>query len=153
MKSDKPPAPGLVITYRILLGLTALLALTLVGGSLYALIRGPVPERAPEASGGETVFTGLGQIRAVTAGPAPATVILAIAFPFSPEDRDFSGELSSHTEDFRDSAAAYFGSLPAARLRELDETAIKTELLDRFNAFLRLGRIERLYFNDYMILE
>jgi hypothetical protein len=153
MKSD-PPAPGLLLTYRILLGLAALLALILVGGSLYALVRGPLPDRAPEApAGGETVFTGLGQIRAVTAGPAPATVILSIAFPFPPEDRDFSGELSSHTGDFRAAAAAYFGSLPTARLHETSEETVKAELLTRFNGFLRLGRIERLYFNDYMIME
>jgi flagellar basal body-associated protein FliL len=144
--------PALLITYRVLLAVAALLALTLVAGSLYALIRGPLPE-APESSGGETVFSGLGQIRAVTSGPSPATVILSIAFPFPPEDRDFSAELSSHTDDFRDSAAAYFSSLSAARLRETPEETIKTELLSRFNSFLLLGRIERVYFSDYMILE
>ncbi|MDR1909376.1 MAG: flagellar basal body protein FliL [Spirochaetaceae bacterium] len=149
-KTNTPPPAALLVSYRILLGIAGLLALILIGGSLYALFRGP-PEAA-EAPAGETVYSG-GQIRAVTAGPAPATVVLSIAFPYPPEDREFSGELYSHIEDFQAQAASYFGSLSAPELRQTGEDAVKEELLRRFNSLLRLGRIEKLYFSDYMILE
>ena len=137
-----------------MLALAALLLLVLVGGRLYALFRGPVPESpAGEAAAGESIFTGLGQIRATTAAPNPATVVLSIAFPYHADDRDFSGEISARSDDFRNSTSSYLGSLYAARLRQTGEDAVKAELLARFNSFLRLGQIEKLYFSDYMIIE
>jgi flagellar basal body-associated protein FliL len=152
MKKTPPPPPAaLLVSYRILLGIAGLLALALIGGSLYALFRGP-PEAAEAPPAGETVYSG-GQIRAVTAGPAPATVVLSIAFPYPPGDREFSGELYSHIEDFQAQAVSYFASLSAPELRQAGESAVKEELLRRFNSLLRLGRIEKLYFSDYMILE
>ncbi|MDR2516940.1 MAG: flagellar basal body protein FliL [Spirochaetaceae bacterium] len=150
--AKKTPSRVLVVIWRALLGLALFLALVLAAGSLYGLLRPPVPPAA-ETENGERVFTETGQVRAVTSGPEAATVIVSIAFPYPASDREFSGELSARAGDFRTAAAAYFGSLSAARLRETPEDAVKTELLARFNALLRLGQIEKLYFSDYLILE
>ena len=35
----------------------------------------------------------------------------------------------------------------------MDEEALKTELMRRFNGALRLGRINIVYFNDFIIIE
>jgi flagellar basal body-associated protein FliL len=78
-------------------------------------------------------------------------VIFSITFPYDPEDRVFAEELASRIRDFRQAALEYFGSFPAEELRSLDEDEIKTELLRRYNALLRLGRIEVLYISDFMI--
>jgi flagellar basal body-associated protein FliL len=167
-REDRPPR-ALLFLYRTLLALSVLLALVLLGGTLYALvfhdptagplIRSPAvsPLRTvpspPQASDEERIFTGIGRIRANTAAPDSAMVILSIAFPYTPGDRAFSEELASRVGDFRDTAREYFASFPEEELRLRAEETIKEDLRQRYNALLRLGRIEVLYFNDFMIIE
>lgn len=155
--------PALLVS-RILIASALVLALFLLGGTVYALVfRGksegresvapvsaPVPSPAAELDG---MFTGIGRIRASTSAPEPATVILAIAFPYSSRDLAFSEELAARIGDFRAGASDYFASFPAEELRRKDEAAVKAELLARFNGLLRLGQITALYFSDYLIIE
>ncbi|MDR2053927.1 MAG: flagellar basal body protein FliL [Treponema sp.] len=147
---------------RILAAAALVLALILLGGTVYALVfRGRSEKTEAAAPGGnpspetglDGMFTGIGRIRASTGGPESATVILSIAFPYSPRDRAFAGELAARIGDFRAGAADYFASFSTEELRQKDETAIKTELLERFNGMLRLGQITALYFSDYLIIE
>jgi flagellar FliL protein len=167
--TENRPSRALLFLYRALLGLTLLLVLILLGGTLYALVfhdpaagplnqgpaASPVPTRTvpPLSPPEEIVFTGIGRIRVSTADPSPATIILSIAFPYAPGDRAFSEELASKVGSFRDTAREYFGSLTEKELRDRDEEALKGDLRQRYNALLRLGRIEVLYFNDFMIIE
>ena len=96
-------------------------------------------------------FTGLGRMRIPTADPQPGIVILFVTFPYYPDDRAFSEELALRVRDLRDIIREYVGSLSAAELRGLNEDLMRAELLRRFNAILRLGRIETLFFSDFMI--
>jgi flagellar basal body-associated protein FliL len=157
-------APG-DLAYRVLRGIAAALALVLLAGTLYALVfrpGGTVPpprtgETGAASPGGPLsengVFTGIGRIRASTAGPEPATVILSVTFPFRPDDKPFAEELASQISNFRNTAHEYFLSFSAEELREKDEDAIKAEILHRYNLLLRLGRIETIYFNEYLVIE
>jgi flagellar basal body-associated protein FliL len=149
---------------RILAVIAAVLALILLAGTVYALVlRGksekteavaPVPGENPSPEAEiDGMFTGIGRIRASTGSPEPATVILSIAFPYSPRDRAFSEELAARIGDFRAGAIDYFASFSTEELRQKDEAAIKTELLECFNGLLRLGQITTLYFGDYLIIE
>jgi flagellar basal body-associated protein FliL len=152
---------GGALAFRVLLGIAAALALVLIAGTLYALaVRpgGAAPSaQTGQASGGRFsdngVFTGIGRLRASTAGPDPATVILSVTFPYRPEDKPFAEELASHIADFRNAARGYFSSLSIAELREKDESAVKADILHRYNLLLRLGRIETVYFNEYLVIE
>jgi flagellar basal body-associated protein FliL len=111
---------------------------------------------AAQAGGAVSVFTGIGRLRIPLAAPAggPATtMILSIAFPYPLNDRPFTEELAARVPDFRSMAAGYFSSLPPGELRAPDEEKAKKEILRRYNAVLRLGRIEALYFSDLMIVE
>jgi flagellar basal body-associated protein FliL len=114
------------------------------------------------------IFTGIGRLRISTAGQGEAssdvayqdaahqdavTVILSISFPYPADDRPFSEELASRIGDFRSIATGYFSSLPRDKLIGLDEEAAKNEVLKRYNEMLRLGRIETLYFSDFMVIE
>jgi hypothetical protein len=168
-KTGTEVSGGIRVVYFVLLGVLILLGLSLLAGTVYALAvrndaglspdepqnRGggisPQDSLSPDAEG--QTFMGIGQIRAATAPPGPAAVIFSVTFPYNPEDRVFAEELASRTGDFRQSASEYLGSLSAERLRALDEGAVKAELLRRYNSLLRLGRIEVLYFSDFMILE
>jgi flagellar FliL protein len=156
----------LVIFYRILLILGLALALFLAGGTIYGLLFRnsrplytiPVPSASvlpqeQNISPRDGIFTGIGRLRVITADKPPVTVIVSIAFPYTPEDRSFTEELASKVPDFRNVISEYFGAYTAGELQEVDEGTIKAELLRRYNGLLHLGTIETLYFNDFMLIE
>ncbi|MDR2478543.1 MAG: flagellar basal body protein FliL [Treponema sp.] len=164
---------GLLILYRILVLLLLLLLALIACVTVYAFIRPPDSKplfstgaaagRTPSGGstrtgGGEVnVFNGIGRLRIPVAGHpsggGQVTLILSIAFPYPAADVPFTEELASHIGDFRSIAADYFASLPAAGFDSLDEEAAKAGILRRYNALLRLGQIDTLYFNDLMIVE
>jgi flagellar basal body-associated protein FliL len=80
-------------------------------------------------------------------------MILSIAFPYNAADIAFTEELAAKIGEFRDMAIGYFSSLPADRLFTVDEEITKIEILKLYNASLRLGRIEALYFSDMNIID
>ncbi len=80
-------------------------------------------------------------------------MILSIAFPYLAADTSFTEELAAKIGDFRTITADYFSSLPPEKIINIDEDAAKKEILRRFNAGLRLGRIDALYFSDMMIID
>jgi flagellar basal body-associated protein FliL len=158
--------------------LTLALGLLIIGGTLYAVLRGPdsgplfsfapsgrggrggqsgTQNTAQAADGSDTsVFTGIGRLRIPVAGQASApaaTMVLAIAFPYPLRDRPFTEELAAKVGDFRTLAQDYFSALSAEEIRNLNEEKAKTELLRAYNGILRLGRIEALYFSDLMVIE
>ena len=165
-----PPSKSRLIGYRIIVALLIALVVILVSGSLYALIRpaGSEPlfriggsagrEQGSAglhkvASGPVGVFSGIGRLRIPAAGEPPATIIVSISFPYPIDDRPFTEELASRIGEFRSIATGYFASLPREKMIRLDEDLAKSEILRRYNALLRLGRIEALYFNDLMIID
>jgi flagellar basal body-associated protein FliL len=157
---------GLLIVYRVLLVLALVLVLVILGGTVYALgfrptaaaaqfpqTTPPVSSPAPSAASEANIFTGLGQLRCPTAGANPGMVILQAAFPYNRGDRAFSEELASRIRELRNVSAAYFAALTVEELGRKSEADVKAELLARYNGVLRLGRIETLYFNEYMLSE
>jgi hypothetical protein len=156
--------------YRIVVGVTIMMILILIIGTVYGLVRSrdSVPlfriggSSAVIDKAGETgkssdiavnVFTGIGRLRIpLHSSGSGSTLILSIAFPY-PDDQPFTEELAAKIGDFRSIAADYFSSLPADKLINLDETAAKKELLKRYNASLHLGKIDVLYFNDLLMIE
>jgi flagellar basal body-associated protein FliL len=80
-------------------------------------------------------------------------VVLSVVFPYPPGDKPFTEELAGKVPLFRRIIRDYFGALSGDELNPLDEQKAKAELLRRFNAELRLGKIESLLFNELMILE
>jgi flagellar basal body-associated protein FliL len=151
---------GWTAVYRVLSGTAAALALILLAGTLYALLFRPGRTEPQKQQSGlvqpspdRGVFTGIGRLRAATAGPHPATIILSVTFPYPPNDKPFMEELASQTVNFRNAAHEYFASLSTEELRNKDEASIKAEILRRYNSLLRLGRIETLYFNEYLVIE
>jgi len=169
------PGDKLIILYRIIVALMLLLIVLLIAGSLYAFIRsrdsgplfriggagrggqggGAFNEGGREGEGAYNVFSGIGTLRIPNAGrPSGKTVIIvSISFPYKADDGPFTEELASHIRDFRSIATNYFTTLPKDKLASLDEEQAKAEILRQYNAVLRLGRIETLYFSDLMIVD
>jgi flagellar basal body-associated protein FliL len=162
-KIQEPSSRRLMIIYRVLVLLALALGLLIIGGTLYAVLRGPdsgknaVQNSAQAADGADTsVFTGIGRLRIPVAGQASApaaTMVLSIAFPYPLRDRPFTEELAAKIGDFRSLAQDYFSALSAEEIHNLNEEKAKAEILRAYNRILRLGRIEALYFNDLMVLE
>ena len=147
-----------LFVYRSLIICLILLGLVIVGGTIYGVffLDNPRGNERPNVSqtsvSQDHIFSGIGRIRVPTADSQPGVVIIFVSFIFDPDDRAFSEELVFKVRDFRDIIIDYFGSFSIAELHIQDEESIKTELLRKFNAILRLGRIETLFFSDFMIL-
>ena len=149
----------LPLMYRGLIICLVIVALVLIGGTIYGIFFHIAPpaqneiETLSESREGEgQTFAGIGRIRVQSAGPQPGTVILFVSFVYYPEDKAFSEELILRISDFRDIITGYISSFSIAELRNLGEDSIKAELLRRFNAILRLGQLETLFFSDFMII-
>ena len=159
----------LLIVYRVELVAVIFLVLLIISGGLFAIIRSPDSKPLFRLGGREntlafadtagnrgepSIFNGIGRLRIPAAGQnGAATIILSIAFPYPAGDQAFTEELASKIIVFRSLAVEYFSSLSAAALANLDEESAKAELLKRYNAALRLGKIETLYFSDLMIID
>jgi flagellar basal body-associated protein FliL len=173
------PGNNLIILYRIIVVLMLLLVVLLIAGSLYAFIRsrdsGPLFHIGGTGRGGQgafkegvreggavkegegvyNVFSGIGKLRIQNAGrpSGKAVIIVSISFPYKADDGPFTEELASHIGEFRSIATNYFTTLPKDKLASLDEEQAKMEILKQYNAVLRLGRIDALYFSDLMIVD
>jgi flagellar basal body-associated protein FliL len=164
---------GLVITYRIAFALLLVLVLLIIGGSLYAVLRhpeagplfrlggNPADNRAARGGGNalggngsseEAVFSGIGRLRIPVTGEGISLMIISVAFPYPANDRAFTEELASKISDLKTITTEYFSSLPVGAAANLNEETAKTELLKRYNAILRLGKIKALYFSDLVYI-
>ena len=97
------------------------------------------------------VFSGLGRLRIPLSNSS--IMLLTIAFPYPANDTAFTEELAARIGDFRTLAAEYFSSLPEEKIIIINEEIAKQEVLRKYNAVLRLGRIEALYFSDMMVID
>jgi flagellar basal body-associated protein FliL len=150
--------------YIVLLSIAASLVFLLIIGTVVGLIRSPsspplvtlgkdreTPQTLLLENGDIRVFSGIGRLRIPLSDSS--TMILSISFPYMADDTVFTEELAAKIGDFKNIATDYFSSLPKDKIKPLDEDVAKAEILSRFNANLRLGRIEALYFNDLMIID
>jgi flagellar basal body-associated protein FliL len=164
MKVSTKTMSYMTIIYRFLLALFLLLVVVILGGTIYAFFlreEGRALTGSAALAPGEHIFTQIGRLRLPTADQGganipdaePAMVIISVAFPYTPEDLAFSEELAARVRDFRTLTETYFGSIRADDLRNMGEEQIKADLLVRYNSVLRLGKIDLLYFLDYMLLE
>ena len=154
------------ILYLVLLSLVGALVVFLIIGTVYGLVRpqgaqplfrlGRPAETAaaliPQTQNDDIrVFSGLGRLRIPLSNSS--IMILSVAFPYNAADIAFTEELAAKIGEFRDIAIGYFASLPADRLVIINEEIAKIEILKLYNASLRLGRIESLYFSDMLIID
>ncbi|MDR0382722.1 MAG: hypothetical protein LBH50_01910 [Spirochaetaceae bacterium] len=146
---------------RLLYGVIAAQLAVIALGTAWALLvapKPPAPEMAEEEAAAqqrEAVFTGIGRLRArLAASPQKsATAVVTVAFPYNGSDRAFLEELSLNTGKFRSATVGFFNSIPPDSPLLNDEAALKRELLSRYNALLYLGKIETLYFTEFIIID
>jgi len=154
------------IIYIVLLSITGALVVVLITGTIIGLSRNsdePLisSNRSDRTLQKQTsaalpeddmrVYNGLGRLRIPLVNSS--TLILSISFPYSQSDVSFTEELAAKINDLRTLSVDYFSNLPEDKLIQINEDDAKREILRRYNAVLRLGRIDVLYFNDMMIID
>jgi flagellar basal body-associated protein FliL len=150
----------------ILITLIAVIAL----GTFWGLVVKPtgLPQsdgtvsEAPQNPPEPRIFTGIGRLRAPLAPPArssgiaelgEAAAVISISFPYNNSDSAFFDELSLNAGKFRTATVEYFSMIPSDSPLLSDEASMKKDLLDRYNKMLRLGKVETLYFSEYIIID
>jgi flagellar basal body-associated protein FliL len=149
---------------KALITIIVFLVFIIAATTVWALMFRDRPEEertevSREAAGGEAeehTFAGIGRLRAVLKKEPDkdgATVIIRVVFPYNAADAAFTEELVRNIGWFRETMSAYFAGMTGADPRLRDEAVIKAELLDQFNTRLRLGKIDQLYFSEFLLIE
>ena len=147
----------LSFVYKTLIVTLISVGLIFICGTIFSVfLSNAGPENMTSSNNGEDdggqIFTGIGRIRVSTSDPQPGMVVIFVSFMYNPMDKPFSEELALRIEDFRNIIREYIASFHIADLQQVNEESMKAELLRRFNAILRLGQLDHLYFSDFMVV-
>ncbi len=102
-------------------------------------------------------YTGIGTLRA-SAGSSgenslPVAVVITPWFSYYEHDSAFYEELSRKRLLISGIITTYISEHTKTQLLQIGEEKIKAELLQLINAQLSLGKIENVFFTDYIFLE
>ena len=107
-------------------------------------------------SASKTAFNEIGQIRVFTKedeNQQKSVLVLVPWFEYEGTDKSFYEELDRKHLSIKSLLMKYFQNHTKAELINLGEEKIKTELKSQVNESLVLGKINRIYFNDYLFLD
>jgi hypothetical protein len=160
------PAPE-----RLLRGVLSALLAVIALGTVWAVFVRPASRVEPDGSGFEAggvpqasgaagtarrIFTGMGRLRVRLAAQDGAesggTALVTVVFPYDDSDRAFVEELAHNIGKFRALTTEYFELIPADSPLLADEQTLKDDILSRYNSLLHLGRIDTLYFSEFLII-
>ncbi len=155
-------------TELVLLGVAAFLVVVLVTGTIWAFASGRARPGAgsgvrgrhlydkdvwkPDSDGKTAVFGDIGVLRAKTADTEPITVVVSPFLPYPGDDLAFREELVQKTRILRTSTLGWFSAHTLSEINTMGEDGVKKALIAVINANLVLGRIEILYFDEFMVL-
>jgi flagellar protein FliL len=117
--------------------------------------RNPSPEEvaAREGSGKTAIFADIGILRAATADSKPVTIVVSPFLPYPADDVPLSEELVSKNRANRAAITGWFRAHTLKEISRLGEEGVKRELLELVNANLVLGKLQAIYFEEYMVIE
>ncbi len=98
-------------------------------------------------------FSRLGTLRCITADEPPAVLVVTPLFLYTKDDTAFYEELYRKTAELKAIVNAYVASQTKASLLVAGEDVVKERILSQFNSLLVLGKIDTLFFNDYLFLD
>lgn len=99
------------------------------------------------------VFSRLGTLRCITADEPPSVLVVTPLFLYTKDDSAFYEELYRKTAELKAIVNAYVASQTKGSLLVTGEEIVKERILRQFNELLVLGKIETLFFNDYIFLD
>lgn len=114
----------------------------------------PAPEiLEKKVQPGRAVFTHIGTIRCVTSDTPAVPLVITPYFRYAADDAAFYEELTQKVRKMRLIIGDYTAQYTREKLLEKGEEKIKKDLTDLINRELVLGKIETLYFSDYIFFE
>lgn len=99
------------------------------------------------------IFGDIGVLRAATADTAPVTIVVSPFFPYKKDDVAFREELVSKKQPMRLAVLEWFHEHTVQEINTLGESGVKTDLIQKINSLLVLGKIDILYFDEYMAIQ
>jgi flagellar basal body-associated protein FliL len=108
---------------------------------------------AIEASADAALFSDIGVLRASTADKNGAVIIVQPYFPYPSDDIAFREELVKKTRTIRSFMLDWFSTRTVAEIKSLGETEVKQALLDGVNGLLVLGKLDTVWFSEFMVLD
>jgi flagellar basal body-associated protein FliL len=101
------------------------------------------------------MFTGIGRLRIPLEGAdgQEALLITSVVFPYNAGDIAFKEELSAEIVNFRAKIRSVLGELSANDDLLSNEASLKNTLKQILNADLHLGKIEEIYFAEFLVVE
>ncbi len=150
-------------TIVFLLTVAAAIVFIIILGTLWAFASGrarpgstaaaTVSESQEDSLPGSTaLFSDIGILRAATADKPPYTVVLSPYLLYPAGDLAFREELVQKKQAMRAAVLAWFAARKAESLERTAEEEVKAALLDEINKLLVLGKIEKLFMEDFLIL-
>lgn len=102
-------------------------------------------------------FKELGSIRALTKPEEDVAtgvnLVVTPWFSYEESDSSFTEELSHKKQAFKTVILNYFASYTKKQLYSKGEKSVKYELLELINQNLVMGKIQAVYFDDYIFLD
>lgn len=114
-----------------------------------ALNAGSSPDASPEAA----LFSDVGPLRASTADGNGTVIVIQPYFPYPSDDIAFREELVKKTRTVRAGILDWFASRTVVEIRRLGETGVKQAILDVVNGVLVLGKLDTVWFSEFMVLD
>ncbi|MDD6487230.1 MAG: hypothetical protein PUF61_09830 [Spirochaetales bacterium] len=113
----------------------------------------PKPVKVEKKAGTKnTVYKDIGKLRAITADVPPVSLVVTPFFTFPTTDDAFFEELVQKKRKLRSVFLDYFALHSKDELLKMGDAKVKQELIEKLNAELMLGKIDVLYFEDYIFL-
>ena len=100
-----------------------------------------------------SVFSSIGRLRLLTSDNKDITIILKPYFFYPTFDKDFYEELVTKNQKMRFLISEYFENKSFDFIKTTKEMEIKKELLEILNESLVMGKIQDLYFDEYIFLD
>jgi flagellar basal body-associated protein FliL len=115
----------------------------------------PSPEAiaAQDPAGKTAVFSDIGLLRARTANKEPVTVVVSPYFPYPSDDVAFREEIVGKTRAIRKTLLDWFAAQKIDQIDALGEAGVKKALIERINSCFTLGKIDTVYFGEYLVIE
>ncbi|MCR4715458.1 MAG: hypothetical protein K5751_13900 [Treponemataceae bacterium] len=99
------------------------------------------------------VFDGIGTLRLSTCDEEPVPIVLSVYFYYPTDDSLYYEELSTKTRSLKAIVTNYFAGQTKEQLQKRGESTVKAQLKNLLNKELVLGKIDALYFGEYLFFD
>jgi flagellar basal body-associated protein FliL len=114
----------------------------------------PVPTEDPQLGIDDyAVFDGIGTLRLSTCDEEPVPIVLSVYFYYPTDDSLYYEELSTKTRSLKAIVTNYFAGQTKEQLQKRGESTVKAQLKNLLNKELVLGKIDALYFGEYLFFD